>query len=376
MDRTAGQVVVHQDSAFFDVAETVYSAANGGASENNEDVFGSGPLAFLRSVPDPWTLKAAGNPNASWTFTFTEKEIAAAYEVDRVDGLEIVERFDSGTPSRIDIHTRVGPQTGVSSVSGAELKATLGLKGRHINTLTYGHIDPLTGDFTGDGVPDVAMFLDFNDAWWVGDGSAASLASSPWGNLGSLKGWRNPLAGDFTGDGRDDVAVYREIDGRWVVGTAKASERFKFTVWGAHVISPADWIHAVTGDFDGDGLSDVADYNPTTGKVRVFRSTGTTFESTRWHTFAAPPAWAAVIVGDFDGDLRDDIAFHPQGDGDITVLFSQGDKFKEIGWTDLGSAAPLLAPDLRGAWLRRSDLQSFRRQYALLRAATNPTPPG
>ena len=348
VDRTSGQVVVHVDSAFYDIAETVYSAANGGASENNEDVFGSSPLAFLRSVPDPWTLGAEGNTHSSWTFSSTEDEIATAYDVDRIDGLEIVEQFDSGTPSRIDIHTRDGLQKAVQSVTGAQLKLKLGLRGRHINTFTYGSIDTITGDFTGDNVPDVAMLLAFNDAWWVGDGSGRGFSSSPWANFGSHIGWQDPIAGDFTGDGRDDVAIYRETNGKWVVGTSQPSDRFSFRSWGSHPNTPENWIQANIGDFDGDGLLDISDYNPSIGKVRVFRSTGTTFKSKRWHTFAEPPTWASVIVGDFDGDLSDDIVFRAQEDGGTTILFSQGEKFEEVEWAQLDSADPLLVGDFTG----------------------------
>ena len=96
VDATTGVVVVHPDAGVYQVAETSYSSANGGASENNEDIFGTGALPWLRSIDDPWTLDAEGNPWSTWTFSFTEAELAAEFGVDRIDGITIAEVFDSG----------------------------------------------------------------------------------------------------------------------------------------------------------------------------------------------------------------------------------------------------------------------------------------
>ena len=61
-------------------------------------------------------------------------------------------------------------------------------------------------------------------------------------------------AGDFNGDGLTDLAVFRPSTGTWYVRT------FGTVQWGA----PGDI--PVPGDYDGDGVTDVAVYRPSTGQ--------------------------------------------------------------------------------------------------------------
>ena len=340
VEATEGMVMVHPASAYFDIAQTFYSAANGGASENSEDVF-IDAVPYLRSVPDPWTPSAAGNPYASWEHRFDEDQIAAAFGAERADGIHIVERFESGTPSRIDIWTRTAGETAVTQMKGNELAATLGLTGRHVDDVTYGAIEPLVGDYTGDGTPDVAMLLEFNKAWWVANAASESLAMSPWANLALHIGWQEPVTGDFTGDGRSDVAVYNSDTGRWSVGVSDGA--FEFDRWAGHGESPEQWTDAVVGDFDGDGLDDIAHHNPASGSVRVFRSTGSAFAAKRWHRFDPAGSWAAVLPGDFDGDGRDDLAFLDEATGQVTVLFSMRTTFRAYSWSTLDPGVSLTA---------------------------------
>jgi hypothetical protein len=64
-----------------------------------------------------------------------------------------------------------------------------------------------------------------------------------------------PVRGDFTGDGVDEVAVYRPSTGQWFING------HSITVLGGE---PGDV--PVPADYDGDGITDRAVYRPSTGE--------------------------------------------------------------------------------------------------------------
>lgn len=334
VDDTSGFVVTHPQAGGSGIVSAFYSSSSGGATENNEDIWGGNPLPYLRSRPDPWAVSpAVGNPHSSWTYTFSEVELAAALGLDRVDGMEIVERFASGTPKRIDIHGAMSGSRVVLQRSGADMMGLLALRGRHINKLRYGHIEALVGDYDGDGRSEAGLMLGWNASWWVGGGQPFEA----WANHESDTGWQQLLTGDFNGDGRDDVAAYRS-DSKWRVGVAEAG-RFAFSVWGAH--GAGNWSKGVVGDFDGDGRDDIADYLAAETTWRVFTSRGDHFDSAVWYDFVVQsPNWSDVVVGDFDGNGRDDIVHVDGNTGDLIALFSDGTSFTPRTWSRLPQAGP------------------------------------
>jgi peptidoglycan hydrolase-like amidase len=85
VDNTAGEIVTHpQRNSGTTIISTFYSSSNGGASENNEDVWGGAPLPWLRSVADPWSANPALNPLASWTVLVSGDDMATALGWDHV----------------------------------------------------------------------------------------------------------------------------------------------------------------------------------------------------------------------------------------------------------------------------------------------------
>jgi hypothetical protein len=79
VDATAAEVVTYNSSTI----KTYYSSSNGGASENNEDVWGGSALPYLRSVDDPWSADPSVNPLASWSVRVTDQDMAAYLGWDR-----------------------------------------------------------------------------------------------------------------------------------------------------------------------------------------------------------------------------------------------------------------------------------------------------
>ena len=113
--------------------------------------------------------------------------------------------------------------------------------------------------------------------------------------------WHAIGTGDFDGDGQSDILL-QNTNGSVAVwdmnGTSLTSS--------AVVADPGPNWHAIgTGDFDGDGQSDILLQN-TNGSVAVWDMSGT--DLTGSAAVANPgPSWRTIGTGDFNGDGQSDI---------------------------------------------------------------------
>ena len=99
------------------VVSAYYSAATGGMTQNNEDVWGGSPLSYTRSVDDPWSLAYASSSVSRWTpRSFSQATIAKAFGATDVAYLDLSARYASGA---VDTITAVS-STGQRYVLGAE----------------------------------------------------------------------------------------------------------------------------------------------------------------------------------------------------------------------------------------------------------------
>jgi hypothetical protein len=94
--------------------------------------------------------------------------------------------------------------------------------------------------------------------------------------------------------------------------------------WTATPGATGSQYYARSGDFNGDGLSDIAMPVTGGGPVRMKINTGTGFTGSDWPFSAGLgwPVWNAVNVGDFNCDGRDDFAWFsgPGGNNVVKVL--------------------------------------------------------
>jgi protocatechuate 3,4-dioxygenase beta subunit len=72
---------------------------------------------------------------------------------------------------------------------------------------------PVVGDFTGDGVPNMAVYN--NGTWKVDTNGDGKFGDGDWNFESSYRG--TPVVGDWNGDGVDEIGIYS--NGQWIMDT-------------------------------------------------------------------------------------------------------------------------------------------------------------
>jgi hypothetical protein len=204
----------------------------------------------------------------------------------------------------------------------------------------------VTGDFNGDGKTDVLFYYNGDGNLWLGLSSGSGLA---WHQAGNIAGFGNLLdgkhrivAGDFNGDGKTDLAFYYSGDGAWWLGVSDGNA----LAWhqAASVKGFGDLLDAnhqlLSGDFNGDGKTDAAFYNQGDGQIWLGLSDG---NQLAWHVGGNAAGFGSLIdpshrlfTGDFNGDGKTDVAFYYSGDGTWWLASSDGNA---LTWHNAGSVS-------------------------------------
>jgi hypothetical protein len=181
------------------------------------------------------------------------------------------------------------------------------------------------GDLNGDGVPDLAV-ADFGDASGNGQGVSVLLGKGD-GSFGAAQhlaagsGPHSVALGDFTGDGILDIAVANADSDTVSVllgnGDGSFQPAVKYTVRGGPY-------SVAVGDFNGDGVLDLAAANTDDNTVSVLLGNGD-------GSFQASPVSYVVgsfplspAVGDFNGDRFADLAVANRYSNDVSILLNDG----------------------------------------------------
>lgn len=116
-----------------------------------------------------------------------------------------------------------------------------------------------TATFRSAGAFAAARLISFSDGLWESVGRGGDRERALWGTIGDL-----PVPGDYNGDGLTDLAIFRSSDRSWWVrfsGANGPTLDTRVAIWGAAGDQP------VPGDYDGDGASDFAVYRRSGGEL-------------------------------------------------------------------------------------------------------------
>jgi FG-GAP-like repeat/FG-GAP repeat len=238
-----------------------------------------------------------------------------------------------------------------------------------------GVLNVVTGDFNGDGVPDVVSISPQFNGTGQG-GSITALLGNGKGGFSSAVDTEIPAlnqdggvaVGDFNGDGKLDLAVITAS-----LGTAQPPMVVELLGNGDGTfrvgpMAPAANSQAtlVAGDFNGDGVSDIAvAYGPTlnfgppfnqpdpaNGTVHLYLGSrnGTLTDSGVIGNLGASFRAPALVAADFNGDGKLDLAGSTTASPQVTVLLGNGDgTFRNGGVTPIAAGSDsLVAADFNG----------------------------
>lgn len=164
----------------------------------------------------------------------------------------------------------------------------------------------VVGDFSGDGLDDIANYHPNNQTWWVAVSNAdGSHTVSKWADFNNGQIWAEQLVGDFNGDGRDDIASMQD-NGNWLIGFSNGTQ-FNWSFWNKYSQASA-WKDHVVGDFNDDGKDDIASIS-NAGRVYVRSVTNGSLSTGVWANVGSLSAHDQVRAGDFNGDGDTDLAF-------------------------------------------------------------------
>jgi hypothetical protein len=211
---------------------------------------------------------------------------------------------------------------------------------RLMDVLGYNRAPATTDDFNGDAVSDI-LFV-----------NSTSGDIGFYGMQGSLTGWRDVAGystaysvvgtGDFDGDFTSDILFRNSVTGDigfyalsngGTIGDSAAG-----TLVGWHDIGGSSTAYTVvgTGDFFGNGTSDILFRNNITGDVGFYAITNGA--NTGWHDIGgSSTAYSAIGIGDFLGNGTDDLLFRNNTTGDVG--FYQISNGTLQGWHDLGGSS-------------------------------------
>jgi hypothetical protein len=174
------------------------------------------------------------------------------------------------------------------------------------------------GDFNGDGKSDV-LWRDSSGVVtdWLGTASGAFVGNLANASSSLPTSWHIVGTGDFNGDGRDDI-LWRNDLGTVTDWLGTSSGGFTGNWASSNQNLPLSWQVVGTGDFNGDGITDLL-WRDSSGTVVDWLGNANGGFTGNYANSAASLGnnWQVASIGDFNGDGHDDVLWRDSA-GHIT----------------------------------------------------------
>jgi hypothetical protein len=198
-------------------------------------------------------------------------------------------------------------------------------------------------DFNGDSKSDILwqnISSGQTQIWMMNGTDIQSGNNLPPANLGTS--WQVAGTGDFNGDGESDILWRNNSSGRtqiWLMNGTDIQSGNNFT--------PANlgtsWQVEGTGDFNGDGKSDILWQNTSSGQTQIWMMNGTDILSgNNLPPANLGPSWQVAETGDFNGDGKSDILWRNNSSGRTQIWLMNG--------TDIMSGNNFTPANLSPSW--------------------------
>jgi len=199
------------------------------------------------------------------------------------------------------------PPLDVSGPGATVVLATVTLKAKRAGVTTLNLENALLTDTQANAWPDGEAGRNLNVAngrvWIIFDGFFDGTYDDTGKRIGT----------DYDGDQVTDIAVWDPSSGKWYIKGSKGQNLFP--TWGGQNQIP------VPGNYDADRIADVGVWDPATGRWFIKLSGGGGFF----------PWWGAPgmfpVLGDYDGDRITDIAVWDPNTGKWYIKMSGGQRF-------------------------------------------------
>jgi len=206
-----------------EVVAAYYSSSTGGKTQSRSEVWGTGTISWLVSVPDAWSQDPrVRNPNASWEDEISQENLVAklnAKKINVVDvaALEIGSNYPSGGVKSLIVRDSAGNVFNVAigpgkAITPDGLRGVLGVKSTYISEITP---SPETVDGSEDATP--APLVSVDQINWP----TKVITPTEYGFAGKV----TPVQMGVT------VKLQRFVNGKWsTLETAKTAENGAWSI--------------------------------------------------------------------------------------------------------------------------------------------------